>query len=319
MPTVLQRLKERKIVQWAAVYLAGAWLSLEALGFVADTFAWPAFVARSAVVLVAVGFFAVLVLAWYHGEKGRQRASGVELLILAGILVIAGAVVALLGRGEVTGPEPIGWQGGTVSDSIDPKSIAVLPFANLSVDPNNEYFSDGITSDIINHLARSADLQVIARTSVMQYKDTDKPIRQVGRELGVAAIVEGEVQRSGHQVRINAQLIDANTDLHLWADTYNRELTTDNLFEIQSDIAQRIASALHVTLAPGNESRLSREPTDSLRAYEYSQRGMYQLYRGYEDDLSQAILMLDSAIAVDPEYAEAYSCPKVLVQALADA
>ena len=163
MPSLFQRLKERKIVQWAVVYLAGAWLFLEALGFVADTFAWPAFVARSAVVLAAVGFFVTLVLAWYHGEKGRQKASGIELVILAGILVIAGAAVALLGRGsQQTSAGEFEAPPGT----LDEMSIAVLPFANRSELQADEYFTDGIHDEILTRLFEIKVLSVRGRTSV---------------------------------------------------------------------------------------------------------------------------------------------------------
>jgi len=289
------------------VYLAGAWLFLEALGFVADNFGWPTYITRSAIVLAAVGFFAALVLAWYHGEKGRQRASGVELLILAGILVIAGAAVALLGRGKDGGREPTAEQAGAASGVIDPRSVAVLPFANLSADPENEYFSDGITSDIIIRLGKVADLPVIARTSVMQYKNTEKPIRQIGQELRVAAIVEGEVQRMSDRVRINAQLIDADTELHLWADTYDRELTAENIFEIQSEIAQQIAVALSVTLTAAELASIERAPSENLEAYDSYLIGQQYLNQRTREGFEQAIAYFERAIEQDSAFALAYS------------
>jgi serine/threonine-protein kinase len=305
VPSLLQRLKERKIVQWAIVYLAGAWLVLEALGFVADNFGWPTYITRSAIVLAAVGFFAVLVLAWYHGEKGRQRASGVELLILAGILVIAAAGVATFGRagGDV---EKRVAETDVSAATIDAKSVAVLPFANLGGDPDKEYFSDGITGEIINHLAKIADLKVISRTSVMQYKDTDKNLRLIGDELGVAAIVEGEVLQIGDRVRVNAQLIDANTDVHLWADQYDRQLT--DVFAVQSDMAQQIAAALQATLTPTVKEEIERRPTDKLEAYGYYLRAMD--YRGRsetDEDTRSAIQMVQAALELDAEFAEAWA------------
>ncbi|UCC85093.1 MAG: tetratricopeptide repeat protein, partial [Gemmatimonadota bacterium] len=305
MPSLLQRLKERKLFQWALAYLAGAWLIFQGIEVLAEPWSLSAGFQQVLHVLLGIGFLVTLVLAWYHGEKGRQRASGIELLILAGILVIAGAAVAVLGRGEDAGREPIAEREADVSDVIDPKSVAVLPFANLSADPDNEYFSDGMTGDIINRLFRVTDLQVIARTSVMQYKATQKPIRQIGRELGVATIVEGEVQRLGGRVRINAQLIDADTDLHLWADTYDRELTTENIFEIQSEIAQQIAVALQAELASAEDrGRMERRPTDNLEAYD-----LYLLARQYWDmeEWQTAIELYEDAIELDPDFALAYA------------
>jgi serine/threonine-protein kinase len=301
MPPFLQRLKERKIVQWAAVYLAGAWLFLEALGFVADTFAWQAFVARSAVVLVAVGFFAVLVLAWYHGEKGRQRASGVELVILAGILVIAGAAVALLGRG-LQGDIA----GGLPDLPVGEKSVAVLPFVNIGGDPENETFTDGVTFEIIGHLNKIADLKVISRTSIMQYKETTKNIRQIGEELGVATLVEGEVQRVGDRVRIRAQFIDARADEHVWSEQYERRMT--DVFAIQSDIARRVAAGLRATLTTAERKEIERRPTDDLEAYGYYLRAMeYRDRSETEEDARSAAQMAQAAVELDAEFAEAWA------------
>jgi TolB-like protein/Tfp pilus assembly protein PilF len=306
MPSLLQRLKERKLFQWALAYLAGAWLVFQGIEVLAEPWNLSEAVQRTIHVLLGIGFIVTLVLAWYHGEKGRQKASGIELLILAGILVIAGAAVALLGRGDDSGGEPDAEQAGAASSVINPKSVAVLPFANLSADPDNEYFSDGITSDIINRLAKVADLQVIARTSVMQYKATQKPIRQIGRELRVATIVEGEVQRLGGRVRINAQLIDADTDLHLWADTYDRELTAEDIFEMQSEIAQQIAEALQAEFSPSERARVEKGLSTDLEAYNLYLRGLYFWGKFTEQGIRASIDYYRQAIEADPGFAEAY-------------
>jgi TolB-like protein/tetratricopeptide (TPR) repeat protein len=306
MVSLLQRFKERKLFQWALAYLAGAWLVFQGIEVLAEPWHVSEAIQRSLHVLLGIGFLGTVVLAWYHGEKGRQRVSGVELLILTGILVIAGAAVAVLGREDVVGRQPIQGQGSPVSDVIEPMSIAVLPFTNLSADPDNEYFSDGITSDISDRLGSVADLRVTARTSAVQYRETEKPIQQIGRELAVANIVTGEVQRSGGRLRVSARLIAAGNGQQLWSNRYDRELATGHIFVIQSEVAQHIVSALQATLAPGDERRLFREPTGSLLAYEYMQRGTYRLHRGFQESRSQAIALFDSAIAVDPDYAEAY-------------
>jgi TolB-like protein len=208
-PSFLRRLKERKLVQWALAYLAGAFVVFQLLDALEGPLGLTVPVQRAVLAVVGIGFFLTLVLAWYHGEKGRQRVSGPELMMIAILLVIAGMGLSLLrGREEVL--EPTETASPAVGEDGRP-ALAVLPFANLSGDPDNEYFSDGITGDIINHLSRIGDLKVISRTSVMQYKGTTRLVREIGDELGVTTVLEGEVQRIGDRVRINAQLIDAET------------------------------------------------------------------------------------------------------------
>jgi serine/threonine-protein kinase len=307
MPSFVQRLRERKIVHWAVVYLAGAWLFLEALGFVADNFGWPTYITRSAIVIAAVGFLAVLVLAWYHGEKGRQKASGVELLILAVIFVIAGAAVATFGRGGDEALERAGDQAELSAELIDARSVAVLPFVNMSADPENEYFSDGVTDAIITHLTKIAGLKVTSRTSIMQYKDpAGKSVREIAEELGVATIVEGTVQRTHGRVRVNAQLVDAESDEHLWAEIYDRDLT--DIFAVQSDVAQQVAAALQATLTLAVKEEIERRLTDNLEAYDYYLRGLEFMQRGYaEPDLRIARGMFEEAAQLDSSFAHAYA------------
>ncbi|HEV2122232.1 MAG TPA: hypothetical protein VGW38_05595, partial [Chloroflexota bacterium] len=243
MASLVDRLKEHKLVQWALAYLAGAWVMLQVAGELRDTFAWPPVIVRAFTVLLAVGFLAALVLAWYHGEKGAQRVSGPELLMLTALLVIAGVAVAFVGRADES-------PTATITGSADPpaapmeipadrESIAVLPFINMSGEQENEFFSDGITEDILTNLSQIRGLKVISRTSVMQYKGTQKSLRQIGEELGVGHVLAGSVRRAGDRVRISAQLINARTDEHLWAERYDRQLK--DIFAIQSEIAEQIA------------------------------------------------------------------------------
>jgi len=189
------------------------------------------------------------------------------------------------------------------TEAID--SIAVLPFDNLSPDPENEYFSDGITEDIITQLSKIGDLRVISRTSVMRYKDSDKSLQEIAEELQVGAILEGSVRRADTQVRITAQLIDAQSDEHLWADTYDRELT--DIFAIQSDVAQEIASALKIELTPEVVERMERQPTESLAAYDYYLKGREYYYRYTKQDNEAGIELFKRALEVDPNYAPAYA------------
>ncbi|HUI11777.1 MAG TPA: protein kinase [Bacteroidota bacterium] len=185
------------------------------------------------------------------------------------------------------------------------RSIAVLPFANLSGKPEDEYFSDGVTEDILTELSKIADLNVISRTSVMQYKGTTKTIREIGKELNVGVILEGSIQREGDQVRIVAQLIDAGTDRHLWAETYDKEFK--QIFAIQSDVAQRIAAALQAKLSSAEKEQLEARPTSSTEAYTAYLKGRHHWNRRTPEDLHQAVDYFKEAVALDPSYALAYA------------
>ena len=306
-PSLIERLKERKLVQWALAYLAGGWVLLQVLDLLSDTYGWPAIIMRLTPVLLGVGLLGVLVLAWYHGEQGRQQVSGAELLMLSGVLAIAGGVVWL-----ASGREPQVASGGVTPPGAVlahnaplERSVAVLPFDNLSESKENEYFSDGITDEILTTLANVGDLRVISRTSVMRYKHTSKPLRQIASELGVAHVLEGSVQRAGNQVRINAQLIDAKTDAHLWAQRYDRPLA--DIFAVQSEIAQQIAQALQAQLSPAEQRRLERTPTANLAAYDYVLRGKEFARRDTPRDVEAALSLLRRARELDPTYAEAHA------------
>jgi serine/threonine protein kinase/Tfp pilus assembly protein PilF len=184
-------------------------------------------------------------------------------------------------------------------------SIAVLPFGNLSEDKSNEYFSDGITETIIANLAAIKGLSVRSRTSIVQYKGTSKDLREIGKELNVTHILEGSVIQSGSRVRILAQLIDAQADKHLWAQTYDRDLK--DIFEIQSEVSNQIANTLKVSLTPGVQAHLERRPTTNLQAYDYYLQGKFYSYRTTLGDIDLALRMFERAIALDPAFAQAYA------------
>lgn len=184
-------------------------------------------------------------------------------------------------------------------------SIAVLPFANLSPEPENEYFSDGLTEDILTQLSRISSLRVISRTSVMQYKGTTKSIREIGRELGVHNVLEGSVRKAGNRVRISAQLIDAGDDEHLWAQNYDREL--NDIFAVQTDVAEQIAQALKAHISPNEEARIKQVPTESVDAYQDYLRGRYFLGQRSAASLQRALEYFAACTSVDPQYALAYT------------
>ncbi|TFB11476.1 tetratricopeptide repeat protein [Candidatus Marinimicrobia bacterium MT.SAG.3] len=191
-------------------------------------------------------------------------------------------------------------------EDINRLSIAVLPFENMSSDPENEFFADGITDAILTQLSKISDLKVIARTSVMQYKDVKPRISEIGKELGVANILEGSVQRAGNKVRIIAQLIDVETEEHLWVDTYDRELV--DIFAIQSDVAKKIAAALKASLTPEEEKRINEKPTENMEAYDFYLRGNdYSTRSSDESNFKIGIQMYEKAVDLDPNFALAHS------------
>jgi eukaryotic-like serine/threonine-protein kinase len=190
-------------------------------------------------------------------------------------------------------------------DQARSPSIAVLPFLNLSADPDNEFFADGITDDVIAQLSKIRSLKVISRTSVMQFKNGERNLREIGMLLQVAHLLEGSVRRAGNRVRIIAQLIDATTDRHLWTETYDRELT--DIFAIQSDVALQIAAALEAELSPEEQNRIRQEPTQDVQAYQLYLLGKHCLSRWTAEGVEQGLKYLEQAVTRDPGYAMAYA------------
>jgi len=187
-------------------------------------------------------------------------------------------------------------------------SVAVLPFDNLSGDEAVRPFTEGVHDDLLTQLAKIESLKVISRTSVLEYRETSKSMREIAAELGVAAVVEGGVQRAGDRLRVNAQLIDAGSDQHLWAETFDRRLTAENVFEIQSELARRIAAALRARLTPDEEARIAERPTDDLEAYDFFVRGQEYRRRSYEEeDMELAVGMFQRAVAEDSAFTEAWA------------
>jgi TolB-like protein/Tfp pilus assembly protein PilF len=235
--------------------------------------------------------------AFHFESMGERRLKGVEAMELFRVVAFESAERVKKAVGEpIRSEEPV---------SASARSIAVLPFVNLSANQENEYFSDGVTETILMTLTKLGGLKVISRTSVMQYKGTAKPIRQIGEELDVTTILEGSVQRAGERVRITAQLIDSRTDEHLWADTYDRNL--DDIFAIQSEVAERIAGSLKAALTPAEKERLETRPTENVGAYEWYLKGRDALSRRTETNLRRAIELFRKAVSVDPAFALAWA------------
>jgi TolB-like protein len=298
MAPLLQRLKERKLIQWVIAYLAGAWFVVEATGLVVDQFTWPVLVGQVVTIFAFFGFFVVLVLAWYHGEKGRQRVSGPELLIIALLLLLSGGVLSIMG-GAGESQESIGVGVRTAFEDGKP-SIAVLPFVNMSDDASNEYFSDGISEELLNLLAKIPDLHVAARTSSFSFKGQGLEITEIADRLNVAHVLEGSVRKADNEVRITAQLIRAEDGFHVWSESWDR--TLQDIFAIQDEIAAYVTEQLKVTLlgaAPTAEKVDPEAYALFLQARQLGRQGRAEVYE-------RAIALYEQALAIEPEYTAAW-------------
>lgn len=307
MNEFFQRLKQRKLVQWTLAYVAAAFALLQGVDIVAQQFGWPDGVRRGVTLALVVGLFVTLVLAWYHGEHGAQRVAGTELLILALLLSLGGG---FLWRFAGVSHAPVVTSATLASlVAIPEKSIAVLPFENLSDEKANAYFADGVQDEILTDLAKIADLKVISRTSVMQYRDTaNRNLREIGHQLGVAHVLEGTVQRVADKVRVNTQLINARTDAHEWAENYDRPLT--DVFTIQSEIAKAIADQLRAHLSPSEKAAIELAPTKDVVANDLfvRARALDDMANnpGAKPYLLQGISLLKEAVRRDPNFVLAY-------------
>ena len=300
MTEFIARLKQRKLVQWALAYVAAAFTLIQVLDIVATRFGWPESVERLVIIALAIGFFVVLVLAWYHGERGAQKITGTELLILALLLAIGGGFLWRMTRTPRTGTAAAVSAGKTAP--IPAKSIAVLPFVNMSGDAKNDYFSDGITEEILDALAQLPNLKVAARTSAFAFKGKAEDLRKVGQVLDVATVLEGSVQQSGDAVRITAQLIDTRSGYHLWSEKYDRKLT--NIFAVEDEISKAIADKLKVQLAGGSGSTLVAQKAVDPRAHDFYLRGLTLLAAR---SVGEAVGAFRQAVAIDPDYAQAWA------------
>lgn len=311
MEDFFDRLKQRKLVQWVLAYAAGAWVLLQVLDMASGSYGLPAFVMRVAFGVVAVGFVVTLLLAWYHGERGEQKVSSTELILIALVLVVGGALVW---RSNLQVPEtPLATTTiAAVPDeaaekvAISAKSIAVLPFENLSSEKENAYFAEGIQDEILTRLAKVGDLKVISRTSTQRYASQPDNLKEIAKTLGVANILEGSVQKVGNSVRINVQLIQAETDTHLWAEIYDRELV--DIFAVQSEVTTAIAKSLQATLTANEQLDVAAKLTSNTAAYEAYLRGLAadRVSDFTAETFDRARNAYQEAVRLDPNFAEAW-------------
>jgi TolB-like protein/Flp pilus assembly protein TadD len=304
-------LKRRNVYKVAIAYAIVAWLLLQIATHVFPFLEIPNWAIRLVIMLIVIGFPIALVIAWAFEltPEGLKRTEFADELLKKSarsrawiyVVVIAGAIsVALFFVGRYTAPNK---QGGPVE--VVTKSIAVLPFENLSHDPDNAYFADGIQEEILTRLSKIADLKVISRTSTQRFKSAPNNLLEIAKQLGAANILEGSVQRSANQVRVNVQLIKAATDTHLWADTFDRKLT--DVFAVESEIAKTIADTLQAKLSGAEQSAIAARPTENSEAHELYLKGRYFFAKRTLDDFKRAIDYFNQAIAKDPNYALAYA------------
>lgn len=337
---LLAELKRRNVIRMAGLYLVGAWLLVQVGATLLPVFGAPPWIMKTLVGVLAIGFVPALVFAWVFeltpsglkrdadvspqesiAPRTAQRMNRLIVAVLLLALVYFGIdKFALAPQREA---ERIAEAAGTNAKAdaihaadpvqpIDRKSIAVLPFENLSDDKANAYFATGIQDEILTRLAGIRDLKVISRTSTEQYASRPPNLKVVGRALGVATLLEGSVQKAGGKVRINLQLIDAQTDSHLWAQNYDRDLK--DIFAVQSDVAQQVADALKAQLVPAESERIANVPTQNVEAHDLYLKGRYlfnALQNGNVKDPAatgkEAVEVFHRAIAADPRFALAHA------------
>ncbi len=308
--SLVSELQRRNVFRVAAAYLVVGWLLTEVLTAILPTLGAPERVANAVIWIFALGFIPTLVLAWVfevtpdglktqehldkEGQVVQRKGSKLDYVTIAGIVIIV-VFAGFFGASRNPGPE-------TIDGDIDPQSVAVLPFVNMSNDPDNQYFSDGLTETLLHMLAQMPDLKVAARTSSFAFQDQNIDVREIAATLKVAHILEGSVQASGTTVRITAQLIRAEDGFHVWSEIYDREM--DDIFAIQDEIAGEVGGALSATLLGTEPVELKRE-TDSLTAYD-----LYLLARAERVNFSfggleAAEKYLKAALRVDPQYTAA--------------
>jgi len=321
-------LKRRNVYKVAVAYAVVAWLLLQAASIFLPAFDAPPWVMKIFIIVIIFGFPVALIFSWafeitpegikleseIEPNKSIARRTGRKIVAvtIALAVVAAGLFVYQLVRSVGTDRRAVrsadadeDGRRSAASLPVSNKSIAVLPFDNLSRDPDNAYFAEGVQDEILTRLAKVADLKVISRTSTQHFKSTPDNLPQIAKQLGVAHILEGSVQKASDQVRVNVQLINALTDAHLWADTYDRKLT--DIFAVETDIAKTVADVLQAKLTGSEQHVIAARPTENAEAHQLYLKGRFFWNKRTGDDLKKSIDYFEQAIAIDPSYALAYA------------
>lgn len=309
-------LRRRRVFRTAALYIVGTWLVLQVADVIFPALDISGRSIRYLLIGAVLGFPLVLVFGWFYdiGVDGIRRTDAAnpenvgaaqplgrsDYLILGALLAVVVAIIYNVAGKVVDEPAPV-----RETAREGPPMVAVLPFTSASLGEENEFFSSGVHDDLLTQLSQLESIRVISRTSVLEYKDVLRNIREIGEALGADAILEGGVQSAGNRIRINAQLIDARTDEHLWAQTYDRELTSANIFDVQSEIARAITGAMHATLTPQDVSQLAVVPTENMAAYRAYRHAMeiFETESPWRNPNYKAAL--EEAVALDPNFTRA--------------
>jgi TolB-like protein/tetratricopeptide (TPR) repeat protein len=310
-------LKRRNVYKVAVAYAVVGWLIAQIATQIFPFLEIPNWIVRLVIVLIAIGFPIALVIAWAFeatpegikrtevADAKHEHSRGKTWIYV----VIIGAAISValffVGRYTAGNNASAARTEAAAGSSIPQKSIAVLPFDNLSRDPDNAYFAEGVQDEILTRLAKVADLKVISRTSTQRFKSAPSDLRDIAKQLGVANILEGSVQKANDQVRVNVQLINAMSDAHLWADTYDRKLI--DIFSVESEIAKTIADTLQAKLTGSEKQMIAAQPTNDTAAYELYHKGQSLWGKRTGDNIPKAIAFYEEAIARDRNYALAYA------------
>jgi TolB-like protein/Tfp pilus assembly protein PilF len=316
-------LKRRNVYKVAIAYAVVAWLLIQAASIFLPAFNAPLWAMQIVILILVVGFPIALAFSWAFeitpegivresevtADQSVTRRTGRKIVaVTIALAVVAAGLFAyqlVRPRSTITPQQDANAARTEAATAAPDKSIAVLPFDNLSEDKSNAYFAEGVQDEILTRLAKVADLKVISRTSTQHFKSSPDNLPQIAKELGVTNILEGSVQKANDQVRVNVQLINAMTDAHLWADIYDRKLT--DIFAVESEIAKSIADALQAKLSRAAEHVLASRPTENPEAHELYLKGRYFWNRRTGANLQKAAEYFEQAIAKDPKYALAYS------------
>lgn len=335
---LLSELKRRNVIRVAIAYAVAAWLVLQVIDVILPILEIPNWVAQLFLLLLILGFIAALVISWAYEmtPEGLRRESDVRreesithhtarkldwvtivLLLVVGAVVVIDRFIPETAEGEpveATGPAAKTEEGPQSVQEPEPgemarqdrrQSVAVIPFVNMSDDLSNEYFSDGISEELLNVLVRIESLRVPSRTSSFTFKGSDKKLLEIGRELGVEHILEGSVRKDSNRIRVTAQLVEVSTDTHLWSETYTRSL--NDIFAVQDEIAQSIVEALQHELSSKGQQDLTRHSTSNVEAYNLFLRGRYLWQQRTTPMLLAAIEPLREAVALDPQFVDAWN------------
>jgi len=303
----LQRLKQRKIVQWAIAYAATAWVSLEVFDLIAEQFFWPVWVRQAATILLLFGLLITIVLAWYHGERGRQKVGLMELVLLTALLALAGQSVWFLrGQDHSIDPETASAMSSFRAEPLPEHSVAVLPCLNLSEDEGQAYFADGLAAELISRLSAVSGLRIPSHTSSFSFKGRNVAIREIAISLRVRHVLECDVSGDETRVRVAARLIDADSGYTLWSESYNRPRA--KLFDVQQDVAQAVVQKLEIKLGSRERLIVNRRWTENTEAYDEFLRGI-RFQHGFPtvETINASRKHLERAIELDPLFGRAYA------------